>query len=596
MGTYFLAFLPNSLPAVALALPAILGTVGIWQIVRHFGELRWQRPQGLELLAPILIAIAGLFALVSTLAPSDASDWDSLAYHLAVPKLWLSAGQITYLPFIHHSNFPFTADSLYLGGLAWGGESGAKAFQLAYYSFGVLTVFGFARGRYGERAGWLAALAFALVPVVLWEIGSAYIDVAHGLYLGAGVLLYATDVSSHRGRVLVLVGLCLGFALGTKYTGLQELFAFGVAAVIAGMVGRTLPEGMRSATLACSLALLIGAPWYIKNAVVVGNPVYPFFYERLGGRNWDQRRADIYRNEQQTFGVGRTGKSREPIAMGHAVLGLAYQPGRFVNPSQDRGGGTPLGAVGIAVLMGLLLWPITGRSRRSEMFVLLFSSVNLVLWFLLSQQSRYIVPLALPLSVLAGGLTTVRAFKLLAPIGIGLQSLYTLYLVQSQLVVPKLPVVFGQVSAEQYRKATVPFAEATSFINTRLDKSDRVALYDEVFGYLLDVPYIWANPGHSTLIDYDGMSSGREFADGIRKNGATHVYINLSPMVKDREFSQRWLTAMQGGGWAEEERRALLENWETKWQVLLADAVQEGHLRPVQQFRSGILFEVNSGA
>src|SRR5262249_4474254 len=148
-------------------------------------------PRDARLLAVAVIAIAMLFAVVGVLAPSDSIDWDSLAYHMAVPKIWLAGGKIEFISYIHHSNFPFTVDNLYIWGLTWGGESGAKAFALAFALLGTVSIFGLARQQYGDKAGWWAALAFGTTPMVVWLSGTAYIDVANGLYGGLGIAMAA---------------------------------------------------------------------------------------------------------------------------------------------------------------------------------------------------------------------------------------------------------------------------------------------------------------------------------------------------------------------------------------------------------------------
>jgi hypothetical protein len=56
--------------------------------------------------------ITMLVALLGVIMPSTQMDWDSLAYHIAVPKMWLAAGQIHEIAWIHHSNFPFAVDNL----------------------------------------------------------------------------------------------------------------------------------------------------------------------------------------------------------------------------------------------------------------------------------------------------------------------------------------------------------------------------------------------------------------------------------------------------------------------------------------------------
>ena len=594
--TLGIGLLPGGLSGWGIYVIAVLTLVGVAIFVGESEKPLLRLPQNLGILGPLTIAIAALFALVSVLAPSDASDWDTLAYHLAVPKLWTQVGKIEYLPFLHHSNFPFTVDLLYVWGLRWGGEAGAKAFQLGYLLIGATLVFGLARQRYGGTAGWWAAAAFATVPVVLWESGSAYIDVAHGLYAGGGILLAALAAAySEQRRLIVPAGLLLGFAAGSKYTGLQTIAAVGLVLVIAGFVRREPANGVRQGIVAAGLALLIAAPWLVKNVVLTQNPVYPFFYERLGGKNWDQRRADIYRNEQQTFGVGRTESRREPSALGSAVLGLAYQPGRFVNPGQTSGMGTPLGAVGLAVLAGLLLVPIAGRVTRFEGVVLGVAAISLVLWFSLSQQSRYIVTLAVPLTVLAGGLVPRKGLGTIAGAAIACQGAYTLWLFQSQQVLPKIQVVTGKVTPEEYRNATIPFYSASQIINREV-KGGKIALYDEVFGYLLDAPYFWANPGHSTVIPYDSLNDGPAYAAKMRELGFTHVYVSLSPVVKDRAFAGRWLGEMGltdlPAGFPDDERSALLKNWETKFHVLIAEAVRAGLLVPVEQTKGGLLLRL----
>lgn len=596
MASFAIGYIPGGLGILGLGLVGILSLVGLALLIKDRQMFAFRGPVGVDRIFPLALGLATLFVLVSTLAPSDINDWDSLAYHLAVPKLWLQAGRVEFIPSIHHSNFPFTIDILNVWGLMWGGQAGAKAFELAIYLLGLAFVFGVSRQQYGARAGWWGALAFGTVPVVMWEAGSAYIDVAHGLYAGGGLLLAAIAASDSAKRNLWLpAGLLLAFAVGTKYTGLQMVAATGFVLLAGGIASRDSKTGVRLAFSIGLLALVIGSPWYIKNVVNTGNPVYPFFYEKLGGKNWDQRRMDIYRNEQQTFGVSRTEKGRDVTGMGGAIFGVGYQPGRFVNPGQTQGLGTPLGAIGAALVAVLILVPAAGRVRKFEGLVLGAVGISLLMWFLLSQQSRYIVPLAVPLAVLGAGVALDKRLGKLAMGLIGLQSAYSLWLVNTQRTASQLPVVVGKVSAEEYQTATIPFFAASQGINKTVG-TGKVALYDEVFGYLLNVPYFWANPGHCTLIPYDTLSTGEGYTRALKDQGITHVYISLSPVVKERQFAKRWMGSMGLGDpsvvFPPEERQALFQNWETKWHILLSDAIREGRLVPEQSFRSGVLFRI----
>ncbi len=578
-----------------MVLYAGTGLIGLY---RAANDLKLKTPSGAWLLIPLAAALAAFMALVGALSPADTNEWDSLAYHLAVPKLWIQHGQIDFIPYIHHSNFPFAVDNLYIWGLQWGGQSGAKGFQFAYYLIGMVAVFGVTRQRYdGQTAPWWALLVYATIPAALWEGGTAYIDLAHGLYAGFGILFAALWLSDQTKGALWLSALLLGLAAASKYTGLQTIFAVGVVLAVGGLL--TKQKGLQSAILVGALATAIATPWLIRNQVHVGNPVYPFFYEQLGSKNWDQPRAVAYKNEQQTFGVGRTESGRDPTAAGHALLGLAYQPGRYVNPGQTAGLGSPLGAVGCAVIAALMMWLLSGRIKRFEGACIAAVLVSAAMWFFLSQQSRYILTWAIPLSVLGGGAIVRLAVSHALAVVVGIQAVATLYLGSSMRLSQQLPVALGSVSPEEYQRKNIAFYEPSLFIN-ELGKSEpvNVALYDEVFGYLLDVPYFWANPGHSTVIPYDRMSDGASFATEMKRLGFTHAYLSLSSVVQpDRAFLQRWLGSMElqqdQGTLTEEERTQRMGDWQSKWQILLADAVQQKLLTPVQGFRSGILFKIN---
>ncbi|MDR3692541.1 MAG: glycosyltransferase family 39 protein [Fimbriimonas sp.] len=598
LATLFLGLIPGGLGWGVLVV-WVGALFGISRLVQPFkeGAFRIAKPEGSSLLFALAVGVASLFALVGVLAPSDTLDWDTLAYHLAVPKLWIQAGQIQFIPTIHHSNFPATVDALYIWGLTWGGQSGAKAFSLMFLLLGLASIFGLSRRHYGPKAAWWAAFVFVTIPVVLWESGTGYIDVAHGLFGGLGILFAARYVAESKSRnELFLSAILLGFAAGSKYTGLQTIGVVAVILFAAHALRKEAVTGLKTAALVACIAMAIAGPWYVKNVVLTGNPVYPFFYEKFGGGNWDQRRADTYREEQQQFGAGTVEKRHDLTELGNAILGLAYQPGRYVNPQEDKGGGTPLGAIGVMAVAAGLIWALSGRMRQFEVAALSAVAFSILLWFFLSQQSRYVVPLSVPLALMAGGAIARLA---IGPVLAGLalmQGAYSLFLVYTQRFEDQLQPVLGKVSTEDYESRTIGFYRPSLIINKEAAKG-KVALYDEVFGYLLDVPYIWANPPHSMLIPYDRLNDAASYVDALKKLGVTHVYINLSPMVKDQQFVSRWVGAMGLNGVTEpfspQERKEHWDNWKDKWEILLADAVAERRLEPIPDVKGHcILFRI----
>ncbi|MCX7798795.1 MAG: hypothetical protein N2109_00450 [Fimbriimonadales bacterium] len=576
--TLFLGFGPVQLSAWRYAIPT-WGLVGLWLWWRTEGWPRFHPlgGSGLGLLAP---GVTLLLALVGALAPSSSLDWDSLSYHLAVPKLWLEAGRIERIPFIHHSNFPFAVDNLFLWGLAWAGESGAKMFSVGLLAYGLLAVFGLARELAGQQAAWWSLALFCGIPLVVWQGGTAYIDVAHGLFAGLGALLLVQGaLGEGRRERSVWGGLLLGLAAGSKYTGLQFLVA---AVLVAGVWLWASRMPMRRLAAPVAVALAVCGPWYVRNVFWSGNPVFPFFYEQLGGSGWDSRRAEIYRREQQTFGVGWKDGNLDKLAFGHAVLGLAYQPGRYVNPGQSEGRGFPIGSVGVALVAALVAGSLVAlRGPAPWPALLAFVWLSLLEWFLLSQQSRYILALAAPIALLGGWLVSASGASVLNVVLrliVAGQAAFSFVLTYLFVASTQIPVVLGAVSRQDYLAATVPFARPARDINEVVGQG-KVALYDEVFGFLLDVPYVWANPGHSTLIPYDELRDGGEFVEALRRMGFTHVYANFAynPTLRARAAE-----ALRGFRIPRDDEA--FNNWELKWSELLLEAIAEGRLVAVKTY------------
>lgn len=593
-------------PIPSTAIAALTGLLlGKW--LKSIKGSKWTPPipQGLELAFIAAFSVAILFALIGAAAPSTSLDWDSLAYHLAVPKLWIQQGHISSIWFIHHSNFPQVVDNLYIWGLQWGGQSGAKAFSVAFLVFGLMAIFGLARQEYGKWAGWWAGLGFVSVPLIVWESGTAYIDVAHGLYAGLGIYFAAKLLANPTEKNWFwLSAIFLSLAAGSKYTGLQTIFAACVVLAVGLALKKQIAQGVKLAALLGIVSLALASPWYIRNVIWTGNPVYPFFYSKLDGRGWGQRQADIYTHEQNTFGVGRIPATTEqdvavnpidPSRIGHAILGLAYQPGRYINPGQVDGNGTPLGAFGAVLLAGMMAWLISAKGRALEIGVLGASLVTLGMWFVLSEQSRYVIALAPPLAILLGGaIARLKVGPLLAGLT-ALQAAYCLWLVETTVVAMELPVVMGSVTPEQYQRKYISFYDGSQIIN-KLGPSSKTALYDEVFGFLLDVPYVWANPGHSTLIPYDSMRNATDYAAAMKHLGFTHVYVNVQPAGVTQEAAVRWLQAaglsQPDKPFAGTEREALFNSFEQKYKLLLAEGARERLLKPVAGNGRWMLFEI----
>jgi hypothetical protein len=323
----------------------------------------------------------------------------------------------------------------------------------------------------------------------------------------------------------------MGLALATKYTAFQSGAALGISMLAVGLSASMGPTAIRGALTVGLAGLALASPWYIRNIANTGNPVYPFFYSMFHGRNWNQANATAYSAEQQSFGIGQTSSGGKDVTqLPGSVVALAFRPDSQINQ------GTPTGAVGVPFLLGLIWWPFCGMRGRGRFEKILISTaiITLVTWFFLTQQSRYIISLVALTAPLMGGAIACLPLGRLAAAAVIAQGAYTGFL--SYLFVP----IAGD--REEYLKSTFDFYTESQLLN-ELGKSEnvKVALFDEVRGYYLDVDYFWANPGHHTLLPYDSYKKPDDIVAGLKSLGTTHIYLNFSFLGKQgRNLSEAY--------------------------------------------------------
>ena len=249
-----------------------------WVMRTHSSHFRRDITAVVRSVPWFLLPFLGLILLLALLPPAS---FDALMYHLALPEWLLQQGRLVPIPIAHFWN-PGLVDYLNLWPLALGAESGAKILH-AFWTLGaLLLVFHWAREVFGPFSARYALLLLLTMPSLPLLASWAYTDYALVFYvLAALYALYRVHrVGKEDGRFAALAGLAAGLALSIKYTA--------VALPVAGMVSLLL--GSRRTRWHRVRVFLIGAfgvaaPWYVRNAVYMGNPVFPFFF---GGRFWDE--------------------------------------------------------------------------------------------------------------------------------------------------------------------------------------------------------------------------------------------------------------------------------------------------------------------
>lgn len=328
------------------------------------------------------VALPMLAALWACLVPPH--QYDSLVYHLALPQEYLRAGRLTAPEGTVFAHFPQNGEMLFLLALRLGSDVLAQmlVWLASALTLGWLVTFG---RRVTAAAPW-AALLVATHSAVLLMSSTTYVEPLVMLFVTAAVLSFEASDEGRETGPLVLSALFCGLALGTKYYA-------GLAAVLlaARLVWR---DRLKAAVLFCAVAGALFAPWLVKNALFVGNPVFPFLYKvfpatKLG---WTADLATGYFQVLTEYGHGR-GVLRDLLDL--PVL-------LFRNPLRFGGGMDVLGDLGWDLTLWLWAWGLGAAWRRGERRAFaLFTVLYFAGWFMTGVVLRFLTALAPAMALVA---------------------------------------------------------------------------------------------------------------------------------------------------------------------------------------------------
>ena len=210
--------------------------------------------------------ILGLGMVLLALAPPW--EWDTLMYHHALPLEFLRSGVIKLPPDNFHIALIGVAQLASLPLLAAGLEAGPAMASVASYLLLIGALVGAARVVGDEDAGWWSALLMVGAPGFLLVATTARIDVTFAAALLVAHTLVVLAVGRREPGTLVIAGVCFGLACGMKIPALAYAVACAPLALSWWKDRRTLVRAFAAFLVAL-------APWLLKNAILLGAPLYP---------------------------------------------------------------------------------------------------------------------------------------------------------------------------------------------------------------------------------------------------------------------------------------------------------------------------------
>ena len=208
---------------------------------------------------------------------------DMVAFHLPGVARWIQSGSIwqndEFLPLLPTGFYPSNGSLVYVSAiLPWHNTAFVRIVNVPFLALAVAGMFATARELGAPRgmSALIAAMAIDVPVIMLYAIDRAVPDVILLGTLAAGMLFLVRGLRDPNRWNLVLGGLGLGLAFGTKWYGLSLAIAVGGgwAAATAIAAGRLRAVLARGAVL-IGLVVAGGGIWLLRNWIEGDDPFFP---------------------------------------------------------------------------------------------------------------------------------------------------------------------------------------------------------------------------------------------------------------------------------------------------------------------------------
>ncbi len=317
---------------------------------------------------------------------------DALIHHLAVPRWWVQAGRILQISWHEWSHYPMLVNLGYTGLMLEGWDRYASIYHAAYLLIACGVAAGFVLYKTQDYSIAAATyLLFLSIPVCTRLAGAPLVDLGLSLY---SVLAFCHVIYWAEGKRrmlhLLIAGLASGLALGCKYNGLLMLALLLGALIPFALLSKiSLGAALRACMLIGLVALLVYAPWVMKNIAWTNNPLYPLFNSYFSVATGPQTPRSINPIDQRM------------LLYGESIGDIVAIPLRMLFAGED---GNPRKFDG--VLSPVLLFALVPLLRFFKdpwvLFSWVFLAGYLVLALILSSaRVRYLAPLFGPVMIVA---------------------------------------------------------------------------------------------------------------------------------------------------------------------------------------------------
>ena len=228
----------------------------------------WQR----AVVVGVWVAIVA-FVIGMGISNSPLTAYDAVSYHLFFPARWLQAHRLFIIP----TPFSDEAQAYQPGNgelwflwlmLPFHSDILARIGQVPFYLAGAVATYLVAlRAGASRQDAAYAPTLFLIAPPIVEQAVGANVDLIAASMFVCAIWLGIVAADTNRRRDWALWGCATGLFVGTKYLAVVYTPALLLVAL--------LPKPRLRLLWGVPGVVALGAPWYIRNWVVAGSPLYP---------------------------------------------------------------------------------------------------------------------------------------------------------------------------------------------------------------------------------------------------------------------------------------------------------------------------------
>ena len=417
------------------------------------------------------------------------AGWDSLSYHLAVPKLILQEGRMIRYADYGGANFPLLAQMIFTLGLLVNGAGLVKLLCLGMSVLTVAAIYILASKINLKVIGLISGLFFYSTQVVSMWAGKCYIDITLAFFVISAVIMLIQFMQRKKAS-LVSAWLFIAVLPGIKYNGLIMSVIIGTYLIfLIFFQGKNIRNILKALSVGLLIILAVNSPWY-----------FMLKQKEIGTDN-----TILYTNVLKAPSVLKNYLKRCAFVLKKLSLKC------------DRDG--RIGHVFLALLPLLIL--IRPLKREIRLLLIFSLSYAAIFSFFGNLLPRYVIPIMPILGIVAAyvfirldgkdkGLTYFLRgcliFSFIFNLGL------TLYNHR-----PEMRYLTGKVSKEDFLTARVRCHPAITYINQNIRKG-AVLFAGEKRVYYLNRPFYFA----------EGLIGRplKEINGILRQKNVTHVLVN----------------------------------------------------------------------